>query len=69
MNRKDLAMAKSSREGKKMIALEMDESLYDAVKNLAFEQGQNTSSAIRMVLIDYLRRYKGYKPIKTRKDC
>lgn len=69
MNRKDLAMAKSSREGKKMIALEMDESLYDAVKELAFEQGQTTSSAIRMVLIDYLRRYKGYKPIKTRKDC
>ena len=69
MNRKDLAMAKSSREGKKMIALEMDESLYNAIKELAFEQGQTTSSAIRMVLIDYLRRYKGYKPIKTRKDC
>jgi len=69
MNRKDLAMAKSSREGKKMIALEMDENLYNAVKELAFEQGQSTSSAVRMVLIDYLRRYKGYKPIRTRKDC
>ena len=62
-------MAKSSREGKKMIALEMDENLYNAVKELAFEQGQSTSSAVRMVLIDYLRRYKGYKPIRTRKDC
>ena len=62
-------MAKSSREGKKMIALEMDENLYNAVKELAFEQGQSTSSAVRMVLIDYLRRYKGYKPTRTRKDC
>ena len=69
MNRKDLAMAKSSREGKRMIALEVDESLHNAILDLAFEQGQSVSSAIRMVLIDYLRRYKGYKPIKTRKDC
>lgn len=51
-----------------MMAIEMDEDLYDAISELSFEQGQTMSSAVRMVLIDYLRRYKGYKPGK-RKDC
>ena len=67
MNRKGSNMAKS-REGKRMMAIEMDEDLYDAISELSFEQGQTMSSAVRMVLIDYLRRYKGYKPGK-RKDC
>ena len=64
MNRKDLFMAKS-REGKRM----MDDSLYQAIYELAFEQGQSMSAAVRMVMIDYLRRYKGYKPLCKRKDC
>lgn len=61
-------MAKS-REGKRMIALEVDEALYDAIYELSSEQGIGVSGAIRMVLIDYLKRYRGYKPNKTRKDC
>lgn len=68
MNRKDFPVMAKSREGKKMMAIEMDESLYTAIAELSMEQGQSMSSAVRMVMIDYLRRYKGYKPSK-RKDC
>lgn len=60
-------MAKS-REGKKMIALEVDEELFKALRDLSLEQGLGLSGSIRMVLIDYLRRYHGYKPSKQRKD-
>lgn len=62
-------MAKS-REGKRMMTIEMDTGLYDAINEMSFEQGLSISSAVRMVLIDYLKRYRGYKPTKERiKDC
>ena len=54
-------MAKS-REGKKMIALEVDESLYDAIYNLALDHGLGVSGVIRMVMLDYLKRYTNYNP-------
>ena len=56
-------MAKS-REGKRMVALEVDTSLYEAIYGLALDHGVGVSGVIRMVLIDYLKRYRGYDPSK-----
>lgn len=53
-------MAKS-REGKRMIALEVDEELYDAIQDLARDHGVGVSGVIRMVMLDYLKRYKNFK--------
>ena len=60
-------MAKS-REGKKMIALEVDENLYDAIFELALDHGVGVSGVIRMVMIDYLKRYKNYNPNKQERS-
>lgn len=54
-------MAKGCREGKKMLTIEVDDSLWDALKNLSNEYGVGISTASRMVLIDYLKRYKNYQ--------
>ena len=59
-------MAKS-REGKRMIALEVDEGLYDSLVELTRDYGVGLSGVIRMVLIDYLKRYTGYLPGKEQK--
>ena len=59
-------MAKS-REGKRMIALEVDEALYDSLVELTRDYGVGLSGVIRMVLIDYLKRYTGYLPGKEKK--
>ena len=60
-------MAKS-REGKRMIALEVDDSLYEAIFNLSLDHGVGVSGVIRMVMIDYLKRYKNYKPKKEERS-
>lgn len=51
-------------EAKKIVGVQLPEDLYKATLDLAAENGTTISSAIRMVLIDYLKRYKGYKPTK-----
>lgn len=56
-------MAKS-RDGKKMIALEVDDSLYSAIFDLSLDHGVSVSGVIRMVMLDYLKRYKNYNPKK-----
>lgn len=59
-------MAKS-REGKRMIALEVDEELYNSLIELTRDYGVGLSGVVRMVLIDYLKRYTGYLPRKEQK--
>lgn len=51
---------------KKIIGVQVDVELEDAILDLAAEYGTDKSSVIRMILIDYLKRCKGYKP--TRKE-
>lgn len=48
------------RDGKKMLTVEMDEDLYNALKNLSVEYGVGISGTCRMIVLDYLRRYKNY---------
>ena len=52
------------RDGKRMIALEVDENLYKAITELALDHGVGVSGVIRMVMLDYLKRYKNYKTPK-----
>ena len=44
-----------------MIALEVDEELYGAIQELARDHGVGVSGVIRMVMLDYLKRYKNFK--------
>ena len=60
-------MAKS-RCGKQMIALEVDESLFNAIKELSLDYGIGISGVIRMVMIDYLKRYANYNPKDEKGD-
>ncbi len=57
-------MSEKNEKRKKIIGLQVEEELNQALVNLAAELGVSVSGAIRMVLIDYLRRYKGF----TRKE-
>lgn len=60
-------MAKS-REGKEMIAVEMDTELHKALLELSADYGISVSGVVRMIAIDYLKRYKGYKPARKEKS-
>lgn len=46
---------------KKIIGLQIEDDLNEALMNLSAELGVSLSGVVRMVLLDYLRRYKGYK--------
>lgn len=54
-------MLENEDKKKKIIGVQVDDDLNEALINLSAELGVSLSGAIRMVLIDYLRRYKGYK--------
>ena len=51
---------------KKIIGVQVDVEMENEILDLAAEFGTNISSVIRMILLDYLKRYKNYKP--TRKE-
>lgn len=46
---------------KKIIGVQLNSELYQALQDLAAEYGGNISTTIRMILLDYLKRYKGFK--------
>ncbi len=46
---------------KKIIGFQIDDQLYEALLDLAAENGTSISSVIRMITLDYLKRYKGFK--------
>ena len=52
----------SASEGKRIIGFQVDEELNNALVDLAAEYGLNVSGVVRMVALDYLKRYKGFKP-------
>lgn len=60
-------MKENVENDKKIIGIQVDKSLEAALLDVASEYGSNLSGVVRMILIDYLRRYKGYKPAKKGK--
>ena len=46
---------------KKIVGFQLDDQLYEALLDLAAENGTSVSSVIRMITLDYLKRYKGFK--------
>lgn len=53
-------MAKGCREGKKMLTIELDDNIYEALKCVSLEYGVGISTASRMILLDYLKKYTNY---------
>lgn len=51
---------------KKIIGFQIETDIEDALLDMASEYGSNLSGVVRMILLDYLKRYKGFKP--TRKE-
>lgn len=49
------------KQKKKIIGVQVSDDLYTALVDLSAEYGTSISSVIRLVTLDYLKRYKGYK--------
>lgn len=49
------------KQKKKIIGVQVSDDLYAALVDLSAEYGTSISSVIRLVTLDYLKRYKGYK--------
>lgn len=58
-------MEKGNNE-KKIIGIQIDKEVESELLDLASEYGSNLSGVVRMILLDYLKRYKGFRP--TRKE-
>ena len=53
-------MAKGCREGKKMLTIELDDDIYEALKCVAVDLGVGTSTASRMILLRHLKESTNY---------
>ena len=47
-------------DSKKIVGVQLNSDLYEALQDLAAEYGGNISTTIRMIILDYLKRYKGF---------
>lgn len=45
---------------KKIIGVQVNDDLYQALLEVAAENGTSVSGAIRMIALDYLKRYKNF---------
>lgn len=59
---------KENKIAKKTVGVPLSESLYEALQDLCSEYGANTATVIRMIIVDYMRRYKNYSIISERKE-
>ena len=52
---------------KKIIGFQIEDDLNNALEELSLEYGVSISGVIRMIILDYLRRYKDFN-LKDRKE-
>ena len=45
---------------KTSLSVQVNDELYNALKNLCSEYGVTIATLIRMILVDYMKRYKNY---------
>lgn len=54
-------MKEKTNKNKKIVGVQISDELHEALIDLAAEYGTSISGVIRLVTLDYLKRYKGYK--------
>ena len=57
-------------EPKKTVGVILSESIYDTLQEMSADYGASVSTVIRMIVVDYIKRYKNYSLINVeeRKD-
>ena len=57
-------------EPKKTVGVILSESIYDTLQEMSADYGASVSTVIRMIVVDYIKRYKNYSLInmEERKD-
>ena len=57
-------------EPKKTVGVILSESIYDTLQEMSSDYGASVSTVIRMIVVDYIKRYKNYSLInmEERKD-
>lgn len=61
---------KEIQEPKKTVGVILSESIYDTLQEMSSDYGASVSTVIRMIVVDYIKRYKNYSLINVeeRKD-
>jgi len=54
---------KENKEVKKTVGVPLSESLYEALEELCADYGASIATVIRMIIVDYMKRYKNYSLI------
>ena len=50
-------------EPKKTVGVILSESIYDTLQEMSADYGASVSTVIRMIVVDYIKRYKNYSVI------
>jgi len=58
---------KENKVSKKTVGVPLSEPLYQALEELCGDYGASIATVIRMIVVDYLKRYKKY-PLTERKE-
>lgn len=56
------------KETKKSLSVQVNEQMYQQLLDLAAEYGANIATVIRMIVVDYLKRYKKFGTVMDRKE-
>lgn len=59
---------KENKVPKKTVGVPLSESLYEALLDVCADYGANIATVIRMIIVDYMKRYKNYSIISERKE-
>lgn len=56
---------KEIQEPKKTVGVILSESIYDTLQEMSSDYGASVSTVIRMIVVDYIKRYKNYSLINA----
>lgn len=59
---------KQKTEEKKIVGVPLSKSLYEALVDLSADYGASIATVIRMIIVDYMKRYKNYSVMQNRKE-
>lgn len=60
---KSMNKKKDILEPKKTVGVILSESIYDTLQEMSADYGASVSTVIRMIVVDYIKRYKNYSVI------